>query len=81
MSTTNRSHREYAAPAFALALAGGQLYSPQTEPADRDELNRIITGTSLANIAKALGLKESDLAVDWSEFLTESEMESIRLGK
>jgi hypothetical protein len=81
MSATCRSAREYAALAYALALARGQLSSLQFGSVDMDELNRVLIGTSSANIANALGLIEHDLAVDWSELLTDSERDSIRLGK
>ena len=39
---------------------------------------RVLEGTSAANIAAALGMKESDLTVDWSEYLSKAEMAKIR---
>jgi hypothetical protein len=51
------------------------------DPAElRDEINRILKGTPAASIAKVLGLKENDMALDWNEVLTEAEMHLIRGG-
>ena len=42
------------------------------------ELARVLEGTSAANMASALGMKEADLAVGWNEYLSTAEMEKIR---
>jgi hypothetical protein len=80
MSAQKPTPREFAALAYALAVARGQLSSVQLGSVDAGELNRALTGTSAANIAKALGLKERDLTLDWADLLTESEMHAIRGG-
>ena len=79
--------REYAAVIFALAVARGALSSLEqlqlgnVEPEElSDEVRRILKGTSAATIAKALGLRENDVALDWTEVLTEAEMHLIRGG-
>lgn len=46
-----------------------------------DQVTRILKGTSAATLAKALGLKETDMALDWTEVLTEAEMHLIRGGE
>ena len=47
--------REFAALAYALALARGQLSSVEMGNYDREEVSRINKGTSSANMAAALG--------------------------
>jgi len=53
---------------------------PRLSPASsgRMELARVLEGTSAANMASALGMKEADLAVDWNEYLSRAEMDKIR---
>ncbi len=45
-----------------------------------EEVKHTLVGTSAATIAKALGLKEEDIELDWTEVLTEAEMHLIRGG-
>jgi len=78
MSGADPTAREFAALAYALALARGQLASVQMGAYDKEEVTLILKGTAAANIAAALGLKESDLAVDWNEYLNFDQMEKIR---
>ena len=84
MSTQKPTAREFAAVVYALARARGTLSMVQlgdTDPEElKDEIERILKGTSAATIAKALGLKENDIALDWNELLTEAEMHLIRGG-
>jgi hypothetical protein len=68
--------REFAALAYALALARGQLASVEMGKYDRKEVSQIKKGTSSANIAAALGLKD-ELGLDWSEHLSQAEMDKI----
>jgi hypothetical protein len=78
MSAENPTPREFAALAYALALARGQLSSVSSGKFGKNEVRQVLEGTSAANIAAALGMKEADLAVDWSEYLSTAEMEKIR---
>ena len=63
---------------YALATARGQLSAVQTGDFDKGEVEDILRGTSAKNIAKAIGLREADIAVDWNDLLTEAEMNAIR---
>ncbi len=78
MSAQNPTAREFAALAYALAIARGQLSSVKSGKFAKNELARVLEGTSAANMAAALGMKEADLAVDWNEYLSRAEMEKIR---
>ena len=83
MSVEKPTAREFAAVVFALAVARGTLSSVQlADSADdlKDEIKRILRGTSAASIAKALGLKETDITLNWNELRTEAEMHVIRGG-
>jgi hypothetical protein len=77
MSAEQPSVREFAALAYSLALARGQLYAVLTDEINHDELTRVVTGTSPASIARALACKESDLAIDWKRHLSQAEMDEI----
>ena len=84
MSARNPTPREFAAVVYALARARGTLSSVQLGDAKaeelKDEIERTLKGTSAATIAKALGLKELDVTLDWNDLLTEAEMHVIRGG-
>jgi hypothetical protein len=81
MTAKKPTAREFAAIVYALAVARGVLYSVQIEDTNgrdlMDEIKRILNGTSAANIAKALGLEEKDIALDWNEYLTELQKQII----
>ena len=77
MSASDPTTREFAALMYALALARGQLTSVEMGAPQLSVVAQISKGTALANIAAALGLKESDLAIDWSEYLSQAEMDRI----
>jgi hypothetical protein len=84
MSAQKPTAREFAAVVYALARARGTLSMVQlgdTDPEElKDEIQRVLKGTSAAAIAKALGQKENDIALDWNDLLTEAEMHLIRGG-
>ena len=84
MSARKPTPREFAAVLYALAVARGTLSSARLGDMDaeelKDEIERILKGTSAATIAKALGLKENDITLDWNELLTEAEMHLIGGG-
>ena len=83
MSAEKPTAREFAAVVFALAVARGTLSSVQlADSAEdlKDQLKRTLRGTSAASIAKALGVKETDMTLNWNELLTEAEMHVIEGG-
>jgi hypothetical protein len=85
MATDNESARAvdirlHAAVVFALAVARGALYSVRNGDLRAGELAEVLAGTSSMSIAKALGLPEDQLAIDWAEHLTREEREAIQLG-
>lgn len=71
------SMRLYAAVVHALALTRGQLYSVKFGELSKEDVDRILQGTSFENIAAALGLRESEIAINCEEFLTKDEKASI----
>ena len=77
MSSDRPTSREYAALAVALAITRGQLSAFLMGEADKEEVSRVLRGTSTANIALAIGARETDLAVDWNDFLNENEISRI----
>jgi hypothetical protein len=68
--------RKYAALMHALGVARGTLQDAMEVEGVREALHR----TSLFAIAKALGLRESDLAIDTEDYLTRDERERLRIG-
>ena len=79
MSVDNPTPREYAALAFALALARGELFAIAQGDQDNERLRLLVEATSLRNIASALGLKETQLSVDWVEYLSHEELSTLEL--
>jgi hypothetical protein len=80
MSANDLSSRKLAALAFALGIVRGQLSSFLDGDFDEAEASTILHSTSAANIAKVLGLKETDLAADWDQYLSELEKQLIQGG-
>jgi hypothetical protein len=60
MSASNPTVREFAALAYALAVARGALHSASQGIADARELRQVLDGTSTASIANAIGRTELD---------------------
>jgi hypothetical protein len=61
---------------LALGIARGMLHSVAI--GDLDGLEEILDHTATMNIAKALGLKEEDLSVDYTDHLTQEEANRIK---
>jgi hypothetical protein len=57
----------------ALGMCRGILYSVRAGDVDIGEIDRILDATSLANIAKRLGLDENDLVIDFEDDLSDDE--------
>ncbi len=68
-------NRKYAAIFLALGLVRGALYAALFGQMDRTK--EILDLTSTEKIAKALGYSEDDLAIDWNDHLTRSEINQI----
>jgi hypothetical protein len=77
MSSASPTTSEFAALAYALASARGQLYAVLSGSPDLGELKRVVEGTGLANIAHALGVPEQSLSIDWQEHLTRHQLDVI----
>src|ERR1041385_1021713 len=73
MSAQNPTAREFAALAYALALARGQLSSVKSGKFGKNGVSPGLRGNQRCNMASALGMKEADLAVDWNEYLSIAE--------
>lgn len=70
--------KKFAAVMYALAKARGMLYKIKLgDEYEESELNEILDHTATDHLAKSLELKESDLAVDWDEFLSKEEIDKI----
>ena len=79
--------RKYAALMSALGRARGTLLSlllacqgSGDKSDELEEARHILYTTSLSAIANALGLKESDLAIDPEDYLSSEERERLRIG-
>jgi hypothetical protein len=72
--------RKYAAIIVALGRARGMLHDALHDTMDVEGVRETLYRTSLAAIAKALGLKESDLAIDWEDYLTHEELELLKVA-
>jgi hypothetical protein len=70
--------RKYAAICFALAQARGVLLDAVSGDIQKTEAQRILDLTALHKIAESLGCHEADLAIDWNEHLTKTELDRLR---
>jgi hypothetical protein len=78
MSAESPTAREFAALAYAVGILRGHLHGVIMGELDLADLRRALEGTSSSNIARTLGLAESDLQVDWNEYLSEDEKRTIQ---
>jgi hypothetical protein len=69
--------KHYAAMAVAVGRLRGFLDDVADGEFTREEVQRILDSTSLDAIAKAVGTKECDLAIDWNQYLTDAEKARI----
>jgi hypothetical protein len=76
--TEQPSMRLYAAVVEALAVARGELYSVSFGEHSKADVDRVLKATSLENIATTLGLREADIALDWNDYLSRAEVDSIK---
>jgi hypothetical protein len=79
--------RKYAALMSALGAARGSLgwllevcQSGADKSDGMEDAKEILRRTSLSAISQALGLNESDLAIDPEDYLTREERERLRIG-
>jgi hypothetical protein len=68
--------RKYAAISLALGMARGALYSALF--GDLDGAKKILDATALSKLAQAIGCSEGELAIDWNDHLTPTEVERIK---
>jgi hypothetical protein len=68
--------RKYAILCWALARTRGTLYSFLHGDLNGDltPVKEVLEATSLNKLAERFGYNESDLAIDWSQYLTSREM-------
>lgn len=67
--------RKYAIMVWALATVRGTLYSVmQGDQEHLSDVQEVLEVTSLNRLAERFGCNESDLAIDWVEYLTNDEM-------
>jgi hypothetical protein len=64
----------------ANALLRGGIDSVLAGEAPKELLRELLDNTSLANLAAACGYQEGELAISWSDFLTNEEKEAVRCG-
>lgn len=72
--------KKFALQAYALALLRGFLYDTTVDMNDPEFRRHLQDTTSLANMAAACGYTEAELAISWSDFLSNDEKEAIRCG-
>jgi hypothetical protein len=78
MSAEQPTAREFAALAYALAATRGLLSGVLMDKYDHAEVARVLAGTSTASIAAAIGSSANDLAIDWTEHLSDAEQRAIK---
>ena len=72
--------KKFALVVYALALLRGDLYDATIDMND-PEYRRLLQGTtSLASLAAACGYTEAELAISWSDFLSNDEKDTVRCG-
>ena len=70
--------KKYAALALALGMARGALLA--AIEGDIEEARTILDLTAIAQIARALECDESDLGIDWNQYLSPEESNRITVG-
>lgn len=78
MSDDRPTRREFAAFVFALAATRGLLSGVLMDKYNHEEVARVLAGTSTANIAAVIGSSSDVLAIDWSDYLSETEQRAIK---
>lgn len=71
------SAKHYAALAVAVGRLRGILHDVVDGDFSKEDAQRILDGTSTAEIARALGKNEEDLAIDWNQYLSDEEKQRI----
>jgi hypothetical protein len=67
--------RKYAVIVWALGLTRGILYSISQGEFEIEQVKKILDVSSLSALAARVGCDESELAIDWSEYLSSREQD------
>jgi hypothetical protein len=78
MRPDQSNSRELAALVYALGVTRGALQGVLVGDAETEEVQRIVQATSLANIARVLGVSEAVLAENTEALLSTLEKEMIQ---
>jgi ABC-type uncharacterized transport system fused permease/ATPase subunit len=69
----DRSMKKLALFALALGKCRGLLYGIKTGEIDLEEIDQILSLTSLSHLAEVLGVEEDELSLDWNDYLSPNE--------
>jgi hypothetical protein len=78
MSAERPTAREFAALAYAVGVLRGHLHGVIMGELDLAHMRQALEGTPSSNIARTLGLGESNLDIDWNKYLSEGEKRAIQ---
>jgi hypothetical protein len=70
---TSEEKKKYAALCYALGLTRGMLFDVLNGEADPARLRQVYDSSATNNVARAIGMTEADLTLDWNDHLTEPE--------
>jgi len=74
----HHTEKSYAALYYALGIARGLLGDIIDGRFERDDVRRIYEATAAFRIAESIGVKESDVAIDWHAHLSQAEKRKIQ---
>lgn len=66
--------KKYAIAVWALGLTRGVLHAVRAGDVEAEEVKKIFEATSLRELAVRFGYEESELSIDWTDFLSATEM-------
>jgi hypothetical protein len=72
------TEKSYAAIAYALGVARGVLSDVVDGHFDREDVRRVYEATASFRIAASIEMKESDVSVNWNDYLSEAEKYKIQ---
>jgi hypothetical protein len=63
----------------ALGVCRGILYSVKSGDYKPEDIDAVLAATSSENLAQILGIPVNDLSIDYTDYLTEEEIDKLRI--